>query len=253
MKKYVVLFSVTGLLCGSLLAQDQDVSATIIQQDSLFWNSYNTCNVDDMGRFISDDVEFYHDKGGVYAGKAALMETFRKNLCGKTDFKLRREAVKGSYAVFPLKKNDTLYGAILSGSHRFYIIQTGKEERQDGQARFTHLWMVKDGAWKMTRILSYDHGPVPYENKRRAIMVPNTILRKYAGKYKGAQTGIVHVTENNNLLSIQIGNNTSHLFAEKQNLFFDKNRDLTFEFTKDNKILVREKGNIVEELIAVKQ
>ena len=52
-----------------------------------------------------------------------------------------------------------VYGAILSGEHVFYVRQKGKPEVLDGRAKFTHLWLLKDGVWKMSRVLSYDHGP----------------------------------------------------------------------------------------------
>jgi len=29
-----------------------------------------------------------------------------------------------------------------------------------GEAKFVHLWQNKDGAWKITRVLSYDHHAV---------------------------------------------------------------------------------------------
>jgi hypothetical protein len=58
------------------------------------------------------------------------------------------------------------YGAILTGEHVFYILEKGKSERLDGLAKFTHVWRFKDNEWKMHRVLSYDHGPAPYINKR---------------------------------------------------------------------------------------
>jgi hypothetical protein len=27
-----------------------------------------------------------------------------------------------------------------------------------GEAKFVMLWQYKDGAWKITRVISYDHG-----------------------------------------------------------------------------------------------
>lgn len=131
------------------------LEAAILHLDSLFWQAYNVCDVDKMSDFLTEDVEFYHDKNGLATTRGRLMESIKKGLCGNENFRLRREAVAGTIAVFPLEG----YGAILTGEHVFYVLEKGKPERLDGLARFTHVWLYKDKAWKMARILSYDHGP----------------------------------------------------------------------------------------------
>jgi hypothetical protein len=151
----VILFS--QIILGQ--TDDQKLASTILQKDSLFWITYNTCDTTQFQNFFTDDVEFYHDKGGVTQGLEALAGTIKKNLCSNSDVRLRRQAVAGSLKVFPLKKSDSIYGAILSGEHVFYIIEKGEKERLDGRAKFTHVWLRNDGTWKMSRILSYDHGP----------------------------------------------------------------------------------------------
>lgn len=249
------------LLLGCLLwdntlsAQDNDqqLSDLILHKDSLFWQAYNTCDTGKFGDFFSDDLEFYHDKGGITLGLQALLESSRKNLCSSTsNFRLRREVVEGSTKVFPLRKNDTIYGAILNGQHVFYVLETGKKERLDGLAKFSHLWIKRDGNWKMTRVLSYDHGPAPHTGKRKEIALPDNILRTYAGKYKGPQTTDAQVLVEDGTLILQIGEKKFSMYAEKEGLFFSKERDLQFEFVKkDNavtKMIVREGGNVVEEL-----
>ncbi|WP_157717331.1 hypothetical protein [Christiangramia echinicola] len=55
-------------------------------------------------------------------------------------------------------------GAVLSGEHLFYI-QEENSERLDGQAKFNHLWLLKEGEWKMHRVLSYDHRAPEIEMK----------------------------------------------------------------------------------------
>jgi hypothetical protein len=55
--------------------------------------------------------------------------------------------------------NGKLYGAVISGEHLFYNTTKGGPEALAGRARFTHMLLLKDGAWKMSRVLSYDHGP----------------------------------------------------------------------------------------------
>lgn len=131
----------------------------VLQSDSIFWNAYNNCDVETMNKFIADDVEFYHDRGGVEKGFQELSTTIKNNLCSNKDLRLRREAVPGSIKVYPMKANGNIYGAVMYGEHLFYVLETGKEPKLDGLAKFTHLWILKDGSWKMSRILSYDHGP----------------------------------------------------------------------------------------------
>ena len=140
---------------------DEQVKQLIIENDSLFWIAYNNCNVETMGSWLTDDVEFYHDKGGPSIGRDTLMAVIRKNLCGNNDFRLRRAAVKGTVNVFVMHSSNKVYGVIISGQHVFYVNEKGKKEFLDGLARFTQLWILKDGQWKMSRILSYDHGDAP--------------------------------------------------------------------------------------------
>jgi hypothetical protein len=135
-----------------------DVSATIRSADARFWQAYNTCDTTALRQFFTEDVEFYHDKGGVTLGAETLMASIKTNLCGEGG-RLRREAVDGTVHVFPLTGQGVAYGAVLSGEHLFYVLEKGKAERLDGRARFTHLWLLKDGTWRMARILSFDHGP----------------------------------------------------------------------------------------------
>ena len=69
----------------------------------------------------------------------------------------RRELVDESLEVFPLRDNGVLYGAIQRGIHRFFATEEGEPERETSVARFTHLWLLVDGEWKLKRVLSFDH------------------------------------------------------------------------------------------------
>ena len=242
------------IFCGNLNAQQttvDDEMKNVLALDSCFWQQYNNCNIDAMRSYFTEDIEFYHDKGGVLNGLENFLTVSKRNLCSNDNFRLRREAVAGSLKVFPMKDGDKLYGAILSGQHVFYVIEKGKEPRLDGLARFTHLLVKTENGWKMSRVLSYDHGPAPYVNHRKEIVVNDKILRRYEGKYKAPQSGICEVKRADGSILLTIGGNSFKLLPERDNLFFVTDRDLTFEF-KDEKIIVRERGNVVEEAMRVK-
>jgi hypothetical protein len=239
-----------------LFAQSETntLAETILHEDGLFWDAYNHCDVAKMSQFFWPDVEFYHDKGGPTIGLAALDETFRKNLCGNPNFHLRREAISETVKVFPLQKNNLTYGAVVSGEHYFYINDGDKPEFRDGMAKFFHVWLVKDGTWKMARIVSYDHHAPPYENKRKEMTVAPRVLDQYVGKYDAQKAGTLTVARDNNVLTLTLGDKEFVLHPESDRVFFTTDRDLTFEFviagTKVSKIVVREHGAVVEEATA---
>ena len=54
------------------------LQATIQKLDSLFWLSYNNCDSVGFRKFFKEDLEFYHDKGGVTMGLNALATSLKK-------------------------------------------------------------------------------------------------------------------------------------------------------------------------------
>lgn len=237
-----------------LLAQDPQAAldATIHHEDAIFWDAYNRCDVQKMSEFFWPDIEFYHDKGGLTVGLGPFVDALKMGLCGKPNYHLRREAILETIKLYPLQKNGATYGAVLSGEHYFYINDNGKPEYRDGIAKFFHVWLLKDGKWKMARVISYDHRDAPYENARKEVTLSPELLDQCAGKYDAPKNGSITVTRDNNLLVLTVGNgNKFVLHPQSETVFFTPERDLTFEFikagTKVSKIIVREHGAVVEE------
>jgi len=121
---------------------------TIQSLDTQLFDAYNHCDLEKFGSLLADDLEFYHDKTGLSRGRAALVEGIKNNICGK----VTRELVPGTLEVYPIVD----YGAVEIGVHRFH--HPGHETADSvGEAKFIHLWQKKDGAWKVTRVISFDH------------------------------------------------------------------------------------------------
>jgi hypothetical protein len=123
---------------------------TISSLDTALFDAYNRCDLEKLGTFVSDDLEFYHDKTGLAVGKQVFLEAIKKNICGK----VHRELVPGTLEVYPLKG----FGAVEIGVHRFS--HPGLDD-DVGDAKFVHIWHNKDGVWTVTRVISFDHGALP--------------------------------------------------------------------------------------------
>jgi len=134
-----------------------DLFRSLKTRDSLLFEvGFNTCDISQFENLISNDFEFYHDKSGFTATKADFISGIRDGLC-KMNYKARRELVENSLEVFPLENQGVLYGAIQMGNHCFYEVEIGKPDKLTSVARFTHVWLLEDGSWKLSRGLSYDH------------------------------------------------------------------------------------------------
>ena len=120
----------------------------IARMDSIMFNAFNSRDVEMFKSLFTEDLEFYHDKGGLtnYEHTINFMKEVAKNNNG-----LRRDLVKGSLEVYPIPG----YGAMEIGVHTFCHLENGKQDC--GTFKFVHIWQKKNGEWKITRVVSYDH------------------------------------------------------------------------------------------------
>jgi hypothetical protein len=128
----------------------QELTGKIAYMDSVLFYAFNTCDVNMSKSLFAKDLEFYHDAGGLTNYAQNVNSILQR--CNR-ETKVRRELVKGSLEVFPIKD----FGAIQIGSHRFYYTEKGHEEKLDGTFKFVHIWKNENGDWKISRVISYDH------------------------------------------------------------------------------------------------
>src|ERR1700687_2896217 len=115
--------------------------------DTKLFDAYNKCDLTTLGAMVSDDLEFYHDQTGLSVGKETFLAAIKQTICGKVE----RTLLADTLEVYPLKG----YGAVEIGIHRFH--HPGRPEDAAGDAKFVTVWQNKDGAWKVTRVISYNH------------------------------------------------------------------------------------------------
>lgn len=158
MSAVTLLLSLFVLCVGRADAQSlesiksqEELDKVIASLDTALFDAYNRCDLEKFNSFFADDVEFYHDQGGVTLGNSKLTESIKNNICGGD---VRRELVAGSFQAHYMKG----FGAVQLGVHRFLH---PKSNNPAGEARFIHLWQYKNGSWKITRAISYDHHQAP--------------------------------------------------------------------------------------------
>lgn len=152
-----MLWSVLPFTVFSQVHSSADLFRVLREQDSLLFEiGFNTCDMTQFEKLISDDFEFYHDQSGITSSKGAFLEGIRNGLC-KMDYRASRELVNNSLSVYPLENNGVIYGAIQTGIHRFFEVREAQPLRQTSIAKFTHVWLLEGGKWRLSRGLSYDH------------------------------------------------------------------------------------------------
>ena len=159
MRKLLILLLLLFPLCVTRIEaqprpskeESEALFRTISGLDGEVFDAYNRCDLEKLGSFFTEDLEFYHDQTGLSRGRQAMVDAVKQNICGK----VRRDLVPGTLEVYPLKQ----YGAMEIGEHRFCDTKkyTKCGEQDSGLAKFVMLWRNENGTWKITRVISYDH------------------------------------------------------------------------------------------------
>lgn len=136
-------------LTSAATAPPDPLYQKLLALDTAMFDSFNRCaepaQLAKHAAFFDKNVEFYHDLGGVEWGAAAVIDSTRKNVCGK----FRRELDVASFRVYPIPG----FGAMTFGTHRFCHTPTTCE----GAADFAIVWKQTGDEWTVTRALSYAH------------------------------------------------------------------------------------------------
>lgn len=127
---------------------NQDLFKTVESLDTRLFDAINHCEMQKVDTYWADDAIFLHDKAPPLVGRTAIVDSIKNNLCGK----VVRELVPGTMEVHGLKD----YGAVEIGVHRF-LHPFAQDHGVVGEAKFIHLWQFKNGTWRITQVVSYDH------------------------------------------------------------------------------------------------
>ncbi|MBA4134027.1 MAG: DUF4440 domain-containing protein [Flavobacterium sp.] len=160
MKKAILSFALFLLLvsCSTSKSNDYQLTKnytpdnpelykTIVKLDSVFFDAYNHCDTkfETYADFYTEDIEFYHDQGGLSNSKKDILEGTKKYICGK----VTRTLIPGSIEVYPIKD----YGAIEIGLHSFSN-NTNPPDEPKKISRFTIFWKKTAEGWKIAKVVS---------------------------------------------------------------------------------------------------
>jgi Domain of unknown function (DUF4440) len=159
------------LLLAAVPAFAQGVHSKLFETmqalDTQLFDAANHCDYEKLTAMVDENLEFYHDLGGLMLGRQAFLDSIKHNTCGV----MIRELVPATLEVYPIKN----YGAIEMGVHRFHhpghekefpaakqlgmtrFLDPGAPEWPVGEAKFLQIWQLKNGDWKLTRVVSYGH------------------------------------------------------------------------------------------------
>lgn len=123
---------------------DIQLHNTISKLDSIYFTAYNKCDMETQRKMYSEDLEFFHDKGGLATSKEGILTSLKNNICGK----VTRTLIKGSIEVYPIPN----YGAIQIGYHKFFNNQEPNEKSIP--SKFIVVWKQNKDNWQITKVIS---------------------------------------------------------------------------------------------------
>tara|TARA_R110000737_G_scaffold259389_1_gene267957 strand:- start:73 stop:525 length:453 start_codon:yes stop_codon:yes gene_type:complete len=145
---FKILIIITLVLVSNILkgqdAENKALYDTIMDLDKTYFTAYNDCDMKTQSEFYDDDIEFYHDMGGLATDKAELLKSIEKNICGK----VTRTLIEESVEVHSIKD----FGAVQIGMHKFYNNQ--EPNAISKPTKFIVIWKNTDTKWLMSRVIS---------------------------------------------------------------------------------------------------
>lgn len=123
---------------------DKEIYDIIVAKDKEYFDAYNTCDIKTQAALYAEELEFFHDKGGLSTSKQEVLEAIKKNICEK----VTRTLIDGSIEVYPINN----YGAIEIGYHKFYNNQ--EPDAKSTPSKFIMVWKNEGENWFISKVIS---------------------------------------------------------------------------------------------------
>ena len=143
-----VVYNANCAFAEATPSDSPDLTDAIQQMDKKMFDAFNAHDTELLMSLFTEDVEFYHDKGGL-TNWQQTQDGFAKMFGNMPDIK--RSLVPNTLRVYPIKD----FGAIELGTHRFCHKENGKDDC--GDFPFVMVWKKTGDSWKVSRVISYGH------------------------------------------------------------------------------------------------
>ncbi len=204
MNKKIILSLTIAIIFSSISKAQTDKNSelyrTILSKDSLLFNvGFNHCEIGQFESLLSENLKFYHDKDGI-SDKTKFLYDLKNGLCKSPEIrKVKRILVKEKTEIFPLYRNGILYGAIQNGEHLFYE----SKESQPGSAKFTNVWTLENGDWKLTTSLSFGHQAYEMQKTENSIFDNDAEIEKWLNENRVPTLGL-GIIDNGKLKQVKV-------------------------------------------------
>jgi len=138
------VFLALTILANAQESKESDLYKKVLELDATLFDAYNNCDMETQALLMDEDLEFYHDKGGLSTSKKDVLKSIEQNICGK----VTRTLVKKSVEVHEIKG----FGAVEVGMHKFYNNQEPNAESKP--SRFICIWKNDNSNWTLSRVIS---------------------------------------------------------------------------------------------------
>jgi hypothetical protein len=142
------------------LTNKSDINPALITFTKDYFEAFNSCDVEKMMAFNSDDIELYTDFAGTTFGESAVRQQL-KNFCSYTSGPDKPTMVielMADPAIHKLlTKDDHVYGALVQGTVQYYKLDKSSGLMEDaGTTDF--FWVLKyaNDKWLITRDVSFN-------------------------------------------------------------------------------------------------
>ncbi len=233
-RKVQFLVIIVTLFANSAIAQvshDNELFKILKAKDSLMFEvGFNQCNLEQVKELLPEKFEFYHDKDGIINSRTTFIKTLKENLCSSGKNTTMRILKEGSLEVFPLYQQGELYGAIQTGKHYF----------GNTVARFTNLWLIENGEWMPTKIISYDHKikKASMSDDITFIKLSSDGLSIYLGDYKFSPEFVLSIVKEGEKIFGDAQGQKVEIKPFGKHMFLDEDQTMELNF------IISNKGNV---------